>query len=429
MGPVTSIVTGLSERLGDLRARVLQALQMLAMALRSDPRDPVQAIGADGCDGLDRLGPPDRPVAGSRAGGVDRDNLDRLTADLHSTNIATLAMAMGVRAALEKARAGGGVAQLLVYESAGSGSQGRAAISVGDITTADNVATLAPGVSNAPVNMADGISTAAALRDEAQRLAPGDATAVVAWYGYDIPLSAIRGVPVGPLATVDNAAAALNDENARAGGALLAGDIARFHQLAPATARFVAIGFSMGATTVSAAAARGAAIDDLVMLGSPGASSDVRTAHDYPRLPAKHAYALSYDQDPITLGSHRPAGRAGGQRRPATDRVKSVRARSGVAGLRRPGHRHRVERPRSRRCSLSFGPFPDLLGSAIAERGGRPRRSPSGAELLLGSLAVGDRLGHRRPLRRRADQAGSLTGDRRRRPRRGDAGWSRAAPA
>jgi hypothetical protein len=189
-----------------------------------------------------------------------------------------------------------------VYESAGSGSQGRAAISVGDITTADNVATVAPGVSNAPVNMADGIVSAVALRKEAQRQAPGDATAVVAWYGYDIPLSAVRGVPVDPLTAVDNAAAAMNDENARAGGALLVDDIDQFHRWAPATARFVAIGFSMGSTTVSAAAARGADIDDLVMLGSPGASVDVRTANDYPTLPADHAFALSYDQDPITLG-------------------------------------------------------------------------------------------------------------------------------
>ena len=176
-------------------------------------------------------------------------------------------MALGVRAALDKARASGGVAQLLVYESAGSGSQGRAAIGMGDISTADNIATLAPGVSNAPVNMAEGISSAAALRSEAQRLAPGDLTAVVAWYGYDIPLSAIRGVPVNPLTAAANTAAALTDVNARAGGALLVADIDRFHQLAPATARFVAVGFSMGATTVSAAqAARGADIDDLVML-------------------------------------------------------------------------------------------------------------------------------------------------------------------
>ena len=59
--------------------------------------------------------------------------------------------------ALEKASRGGDVGQLLVYESANSTSQGRAAIGVGDIATADNVAVFAPGVSSAPVTMAQGI--------------------------------------------------------------------------------------------------------------------------------------------------------------------------------------------------------------------------------------------------------------------------------
>ncbi len=131
-------------------------------------------------------------------------------------------MALGVRAALEKARAEGGVAQLLVYESANSGSQGRAAVSVGDITAADNVAVLAPGVTNAPANMAGGISDAAALRNAAQQQSPGDSTAVLAWYGYDIPLSSLSGVPVNAATAVVNAMAALDDGNARAGGPLLA---------------------------------------------------------------------------------------------------------------------------------------------------------------------------------------------------------------
>ncbi len=363
--PVFTTVIGLSSRLGELRARSTHALQLLATALRSDPRDPVQ--------NLPRLGPPAGAQAGGSAGpslligtsGVDRDNLDRLAADLHSSNVATLAMALGVQAALERAKTSGGVAQLLVYESAGSGSQGRAAISVGDISTADNVATLAPGVSNAPVNMADGISSAVALRAEAQRLAPGDATAVVAWYGYDIPLSAIRGVPVDPLTAAENSVAALTDDNARAGGALLVHDIDRFHQWAPATARFVAVGFSMGATTVSAATARGADIDDLVMLGSPGASAEVRTAHDYPDLPAGHAFALSYDQDPIT--------------QPVTDLLAGAVTSFGRLPT---GPGPFGPDPASRdfdaqvidaesnvpdpSVHIALGPFPDLLGSAIA---------------------------------------------------------------
>jgi pimeloyl-ACP methyl ester carboxylesterase len=122
------------------------------------------------------------------------------------------------------------------------------------------------------MSMADGIGDAARLQAEAQRQSPDDSTAVVAWYGYDIPLSATAGAPVGPLGTLGNATAALDDRNARAGGQLLAADIERFRQWAPSDARFVAMGFSMGSTVVSAAAAGGAEIDDLVMMGSPGAS-------------------------------------------------------------------------------------------------------------------------------------------------------------
>jgi pimeloyl-ACP methyl ester carboxylesterase len=167
------------------------------------------------------------------------------------------------------------------------------------------------------------------------------------------------------VAAVGNAAAALNDEHARAGGALLAGDIARLRQVAPAAARFVAIGFSMGATTVSAAAARGADIDDLVMLGSPGASSDVRTAHDYPMLPAKHAYALSYDQDPITLGTtDLLAGLAGSVGRPPTGSSPfGPDPASEDFDAQVIATESNVPDPS---VQLSFGPFPDLLGSAIA---------------------------------------------------------------
>jgi hypothetical protein len=173
---------------------------------------------------------------------------------------------------------------------------------VGDITTADNVAVLAPGVTNAPASMTDGISDAATIRNAAQQQSPGDATAVVAWYGYDIPLSSLGGVRVNAVSTLLNAAAALDDGNARAGGELLAGDLEQFHGWAPATARFVTVGFSMGATTVSAASARGARVDDMVLLGSPGASDDVDTAADYPDLAAEHTYVVAFDQDAVTRG-------------------------------------------------------------------------------------------------------------------------------
>jgi hypothetical protein len=320
---VSGAIVGLCHRLEDLRSRNENALHTLAAALRTDPRDPVEqleaartatAVGTPSSRTPPAMAPDVGQVTGAGINPApDRANLDRLAQDLRSTDFAVLAMAMGVSAALQKARNDGGVAQLLVYESANSGSQGRAAISVGEIASADNVAVLAPGVTNAPASMADGISDAVALRNAAQQQAPGDSTAVVAWYGYDIPLSWTNGVPVNAFSTLTNTVAALDDDNARAGGDLLAGDIEQFHDMAPAAARFVTVGFSMGATTVSAASARGARVDDMVMLASPGASRDVETAADYPDLPAEHAFVAAYEQDAVTTGpTDVLAGIAGG---------------------------------------------------------------------------------------------------------------------
>jgi hypothetical protein len=305
LGPVAGIVGTLQQRLNDLLARNTDALNVLAMTLRSDPGDPIeQLVAPRPTTAVGSMIPvdPDPRIGAAPVGatGIDADNLSRLTADLQSTDIAVLAMALGVQQGLQEAAEQGGVAQLLVYESANSTSQGRAAISVGDVTTADNVAVFAPGVSSAPVTIAQGIAGAAGIRDESQRQAPGDRTAVVAWYGYDIPLSAIGGVPQTPLATTKNLVAALDDGAARDGGALMVDDLARFRQWAPDTARFIGMGFSMGSTTVSAAAAQGAEFDDLILLGSPGASTQVETAGDYPGMSADHVHALSYDNDPIT---------------------------------------------------------------------------------------------------------------------------------
>jgi len=305
LGPVAGIVGTLQQRLNDLLARNTDALNVLAMTLRSDPGDPIEQLTAPrpatAIGSMIPIDPaPGTGAAAVGATGIDADNLSRLAADLQSTDIATLAMALGVQQGLQEATEQGGAAQLLVYESADSTSQGRAAISVGDVTTADNVAVFAPGVSSAPVTIAQGISGAAHLRDESQRQAPGDRTAVVAWYGYDIPLSAIGGVPQTPLATTKNLAAALDDGAARDGGAMLVNDLTTFRQWAPDTARFIGMGFSMGSTTVSAAAAQGAEFDDLILLGSPGASTQVETAGDYPGMSAEHVHALSYDNDPVT---------------------------------------------------------------------------------------------------------------------------------
>ncbi len=312
------ILTELTAQLDQRRVRATETLHSLAQSLRADPRDPIESLPPDDAAAAAAASTGPRFPAGTpseapfwaKASGpipaqpapvpIDAMNLERLRLDLQSDDDATREMAQGVRASLIQAEQAGGVAQLLAYESADSWSQGRAAISVGDISTADNVATLVPGINSAPAGMADGLNDAAALRAEAGRQSPGKSTAVVAWYGYDIPLGFAAGVSTNPISKVDSVLDVLNDDNATDGGAVLARDIDRFRQWAPVGARFTALGFSMGSTTVSSAAAQGARMDDAVLMGSPGAGDGVPTAGSYPHLPADHTYVVAFEQDPVT---------------------------------------------------------------------------------------------------------------------------------
>lgn len=299
---VAATIGALADAVRRLRTRNDAALQTLASALRDDPAEAVDTLRTIMPAPFPGAGTvPD--AAGPRSGAVDQDNLDRLAVDLHSTDISVSTAARGVQAALDKARADGGSAQLLVYESASMTSQGRAAISVGDITVADNVVTLAPGVGSSPTSMIEGIDDAAAVRDRSEQLDISNHTAVIAWYGYDVPLGGMGGSPMTPIATFGDVATVVNDQAARAGGQQLVQDLATFRQLAPEQARFIGMGFSMGSTTVSAAAARGAGFDDLVLLGSPGAGVEVDSVADYPGLTPEHVWVGAHDQDPITTGS------------------------------------------------------------------------------------------------------------------------------
>jgi hypothetical protein len=56
----------------------------------------------------------------------------------------------------------------------------------------------------------------------------------------------------------------------------------------------------MGSTTVSAAAARGAKLDDVFLMASPGASDDVESVADYPEVPGEHVFVTAFEDDPIT---------------------------------------------------------------------------------------------------------------------------------
>lgn len=294
---VTTAIGGLVAAVQQLRARNDAALRRLSAALQADPAAPLDLLVTTMPAAFPGALPAQAPSVGPP---IDQANLDRLAADLRSDDAAVLLGAWGVRAALDRARSEGGTAQLLMYESASGSSQGRAAISVGDLTRADDVVMMAPGVSSSLREMSDGVHDALTLAGRANELEPNRTTVTVAWYGYETPLAVDGGTPMNPFASTANILAVANDVRARGAGQQLVDDLAALRTLAPEGARFIGYGHSMGSTVVSAAAARGARFDEVILAGSPGASVAVDSVADYPGVAPGHIWVNSFDNDPIT---------------------------------------------------------------------------------------------------------------------------------
>ena len=271
------------------------ALEELRPVLTADPNDGPDRMHV----GPAALLPPD-PIGGPTAR-TDRHNRELLAADLRSGDPARIKFAISITHSLQLAADRGGQAELLVYDPTAFDGQGRAAIAVGEVSTASNIAVVVPGIGNSPSDMDGGVTVAANLRDEANRQDPAHPTAVVAWYGYDIPLSAGKdpSADIGRLFT--DTAAAASAVNAGTGAPILASDLTSIKAMAQSSTRITLIGFSMGSTTVSSAARYPLPIDALVLLGSPGAGWGTSSAASYRNVPASHVYTLSYDQDPVTL--------------------------------------------------------------------------------------------------------------------------------
>jgi pimeloyl-ACP methyl ester carboxylesterase len=176
-------------------------------------------------------------------------------------------------------------AQLLIYDPRAFGGDGRAAIVVGDLDTAQNVAVAVPGLtSDVPDYMDNLTGNALNLYGEARRAAPGESTAVVGWMGYDAP----DGITVG------------SDDEAEAGAKLLAGDVRDIQTgRAGNPPHLTVVGHSYGSTTTGLAASReGMRVDDLVLIGSPGAGH-ANTAGDL-HMDPDHVYVGSNSSDTVT---------------------------------------------------------------------------------------------------------------------------------
>lgn len=280
----TAVCRSLQQSLQTQLHRIESALDGLAAVLHLDPQAGIDALPLPR-----RYAPQTPPPVTER---VTTRNLDLLTADLTSPDPTRRRFAAGVLTGLHRTRADGTHADLLIYNPDAFDGQGQASIAIGDLATADHIAILVPGIANSPVAMAGTAVTAADLRTQSGSVAPGEETAVVLWFGYDIPAS--EG-----LIDVPDLYASLSADNARAGGDLLANDTAWIARLAAPDATLSLVGHSMGSTTVSEAARFALPVDNLVLLGSPGAGYDAGTSEDYATVDPQNVYVLAHPLDPV----------------------------------------------------------------------------------------------------------------------------------
>ncbi len=190
--------------------------------------------------------------------------------------------------------------RLHVYDPTAFGGDGAVAVAVGDPDTADDVSLLVPGMGTDATDVGDRTDDAIAVY-EAARTVDGSAThASLAWIGYDAPDNL-------PLVGLDaDVAGVLGEGMADRGGDRLVETVdgLRAGRDGP-PADITVIGHSYGSTTVGHAAHdHGLAVDDLVVVGSPGLGSDVEHAADL-GLDPSHVWAGADSRDPVpSLAGH-----------------------------------------------------------------------------------------------------------------------------
>lgn len=201
--------------------------------------------------------------------------------------------AMKVRDALsqDSKNTGGAQTYLQVYEPAKFGGDGRAAIAIGNPDQAPNTAVVVPGTGNSVESGWLGGSDAVELYREANAADRTNATAVVAWMGYDAP-DALYDPRVGATAL------------AQEGGQMLAADVNALNATHQGDGHMTVLGHSYGSTTVAdASAGYGMHTDDVVLVGCPGTDM-ASSAADFHLNEGGHLYVGAASTDPVTkLGS------------------------------------------------------------------------------------------------------------------------------
>ncbi|GAA1916278.1 alpha/beta hydrolase [Nocardioides hwasunensis] len=189
--------------------------------------------------------------------------------------------------------------QLWLYDPAAYDGDGRVAVAVGDLDTAADVAVFTPGISTDMTSVTGYTDQMMNLYESTRYNGDGSSVATMFWLGYD--------APDGPtdLAT-------LTEGRAEEGGRNLADAIDGLRaSRADDPAHLTAIGHSYGSTTTSYAAHGDTIdVDDVVLIGSPGAGPADR-ASDF-GVGEDHVYVGRDSRDFVaTLGDEGWIGKFG----------------------------------------------------------------------------------------------------------------------
>lgn len=199
--------------------------------------------------------------------------------------------------ALDELEQRGLSSQLYLYDPDAFEGDGKVAIGVGDLDTADHLGILVPGFGNDASDLSALTERAGNLYEVADH-ASDDAVAVLGWLGYDTPDN------VAPWGSDLDALEVVSADAADAGGLQLDALVDGF-RAAEDTPHITAIGHSYGSVTLGQSAHdHRLAIDDLVVVGSPGLGPGVTGPEDL-GLGREHVWVGVNSRDPVArLGDH-----------------------------------------------------------------------------------------------------------------------------
>lgn len=190
---------------------------------------------------------------------------------------------------------GENTAFLLVFRPDAFDGDGGIAMSLGNPDTADDVTSFVPGLTSESSSLSGNIKSMDRLMQLADGKNGDDTVAAIAWIDYDAP-SSDDGMTDNPWDFVQVA----GEGKATDGGERFAEFVDGMRASDQGSqAHFTAIGHSYGSTTVSHAATdNDLQVDDMVLIGSPGAgSADVATD----LMDNGNVYVGSADYDPVSL--------------------------------------------------------------------------------------------------------------------------------